>query len=66
MQVIVDSDYLDLIRNNEQEPQSGEINPFTGKRCGCVSMENIKKLLSLSREERQTLINQLKSNYSKR
>lgn len=68
MHVIVDDDYLELLRsdNNKQTLQTGEINPFTGRRCQCVSMENIKKLFSLSKEERQTLISKLKTNYSKR
>lgn len=66
MQVIVDADYLELLRNDEQKPQSGEINPFTGKRVQTVSMDVVKKLISLPKEERETLMKQLKSNYSKR
>lgn len=56
MQVIVDQDYLELIRNDEQKPQSEEISPFTGKPCKMVSMDEIKKIVSLPKEERKKMI----------
>ena len=67
MQVIVDTDYLELLeQDNKPKQDNTEYNPFTGKRCQMVSIEEVKKLVSLPKEERQTLINKLKTNYSKR
>lgn len=62
MQVKVDQDYLELLRNNdknEQKPQSGEIDPFTGKRCMIVSIDEIKKLVSMPKEVRQKMIQKI-------
>ena len=67
MQVIVDTDYLELIRNDtEYKKESSEYSPFTGRRVPVVSLEDIKKLLSLPKEERQELLTQLNCKYSKR
>lgn len=57
MQVIVDADYLELLReNNESKRESGEYSPFVGRKVPVVSMEDIKKLMSLPKEERQKMI----------
>ena len=68
MQVIIDADYIDLFTNSGEvkSKHEGEYNPFTGKKVQTISMENIKKLVSLPKEERQELMTQLKGDYSKR
>lgn len=67
MQVIVDADYLDLIRDNsEVKRESGEYSPFARKKVPVVSLEDIKKLMSLPKDKRQELLTQLNGNYSKR
>lgn len=54
MQVIVDADYTELLRENgEYKKESGEYSPFAGKRVPVVSMEDVKKLLSLPEDVRQ-------------
>ena len=62
MQVIVDQDYLELLRNdddNKTRQDKTEIDPFTGKRCKMVSMDDIKKLVSMPKEERQKMIQRI-------
>ena len=61
MQVIVDPDYLDLINhdNKTMSNDQDEISPFTGKRCPTVSMEDIKKLISLPIDERKKMIQKI-------
>lgn len=58
MQVIVDEDYIDLIRNDDDNKnQSGsEISPFTGKRVPTVSMDEIKNLLSSPKDKRLEIL----------
>lgn len=57
MQVIVDADYLELLReSNECKRESGEYSPFAGKRVPALSMEDIKKLMSLPKDERQEML----------
>lgn len=57
MQVIVDTDYLDLIRDHsEVKRESGECSPFAGRRVPVVSMDEIKKLLSLPKDKRQEML----------
>ena len=59
MQVLVDADYLELLRNDDDgksKQDNTEIDPFTGKRCKVVSMEEVKKLVSLPKEKRQKMI----------
>ena len=58
MQVIVDEDYIDLIRNDDDNKnQSGfEISPFTGKRVPIVSMDEIKNLLSSPKDNRLEIL----------
>lgn len=57
MQVIVDADYIDLIReNSEVKRESGEYSPFAGKRVPALSMEDIKKLMSLPKDKRQEML----------
>ena len=61
MQVIVDADYLELVKqdNKVSTYNKTEIDPFTGKRCKVVSMDAIKKLVSMPREERQKMIQKI-------
>ena len=61
MQVIVDADYLELVKqdNKVSTYDKTEIDPFTGKRCKVVSMEEVKKLVSLPKEERQKMIQRI-------
>ena len=61
MQVIVDQDYLELLRNDNDKSKQDktEIDPFTGKRCKVVSMEEVKKLVSLPKGERQKMIQRI-------
>ena len=62
MQVLVDADYLELLRNDNDDKSKQdktEIDPFTGKRCKVVSMEEVKKLVSLPKEERQRMIQKI-------
>lgn len=60
MQVIVDADYLDLIRDNSEfKRESGEYSPFARKKVPVVSLEDIKKLMSLPKEERQKMIQKI-------
>ena len=62
MQVLVDADYIELLRNdddNNSKQYKNEIDPFTGKRCKVVSMEEVKKLVSLPKEERQKMIQRI-------
>ena len=67
MQVIVDADYIELLRDKgEDKKESGEYSPFAGKRVPVVSMDEIKKLMSLLKDKRQELITQLNSKYLKR
>ena len=59
MQVILDPDYLDLLRNEgESKPKhdGSEYSPFAGRRVPVVSMDEIKKLLSLPKDERQEML----------
>ena len=58
MQVIVDEDYIDLIRNDDdnENQSSFDINPFTGKRVPTVSMDEIKDLLSSPKEKRLEIL----------
>ena len=58
MQVIVDEDYIDLIRNDDdnENQSSFDINPFTGKRVQTVSMDEIKDLLSSPKEKRLEIL----------
>lgn len=58
MQVIVDQDYLELLKqdNKVNDEDKTEYNPFTGKRCPVTSMDEIKKILSLPKEERKKMI----------
>ena len=64
MQVIVDADYLELLReNNESKRESGEYSPFTGKKVPVVSLEDIKRLLSLPKDERQEMLLGLSNNF---
>ena len=58
MQVIVDQDYLELLEqdNKMNNEDKTEFNPFTGKRCRMASIEDIKKILSLPKEERKKMI----------
>ena len=65
MQVVVDADYLDLMLGEDNKSKSGVvINPFTGKKVQTVSMDSIKKLLSLPKEERKKLLLGLSNNSS--
>lgn len=62
MQVIVDADYLDLLRNdddNKPKQDKTEYNPFTGKRCPVTSFDEIKKLVSMPKEDRQKMIQKI-------
>lgn len=62
MQVIVDADYLELLRSdddNKSKQDKTEIDPFTGKLCKVVSMDEVKKLVSLPKEERQKIIQRI-------
>ena len=61
MQVILDSDHLELVKqdNKVSTCDKTEIDPFTGKRCKVVSMEEVKKLVSLPKEERQKMIQKI-------
>lgn len=62
MQVIVDDDFLNLLSNNDDnnaKQDKIEIDPFTGKRCKLVSMDEIKKLVSMPKEERQKMIQKI-------
>ena len=58
MQVIVDQDYLELLEqdNKANDEDKTEYNPFTGKRCRIASMDEIKKLVSMPKEQRQKMI----------
>ena len=57
MLVLVDTDYLELLKDNvEIKRESGEYNPFTGKRVPVVSLEDIKKLMSLPKDKRQEML----------
>ena len=57
MQVIVDPDYLEFIRDNsENKKESSEYSPFVGRRVPVVSLEDIKKLMSLPKDERQEML----------
>lgn len=63
MQVIVDVDYLNLLKDNvEDKKEFGEYSPFAGKRVPVVSMDDIKKLLSLPKDERQEMLLVLSNN----
>lgn len=64
MQVILDPDYLDLLRNEgESKKHDGrEYSPFAGKKVPVVSMEDIKKLMSLPKDERQEMLLGLSNN----
>lgn len=67
MQVFVDADYLELLReNNESKRESGEYSPFAGRRVPVVSMEDVKRLMSLQKDMGQELLTQPNCNYSKR
>ena len=62
MNVIVDQDYLELLRNdddNKTRQDKTEIDPFTGKRCPVTSFDEIKKLVSMPKEERQKMIQRI-------
>ena len=62
MQVLVDADYIELLRNdddNNSKQYKNEIDPFTGNRCKMVLMDDIKKLVSLPKEERQKMIQRI-------
>lgn len=65
MQVILDPDYIDLLRNEgESKPKhdGSEYSPFVGKKVPVVSMEDIKKLMSLPKDERQEMLLVLSNN----
>lgn len=67
MQVIIDdADYLELLTNNggTKKESGGEYSPFTGKRCQTVSMDVVKKLVSLPKEEREKMLLGLSNNSS--
>ena len=62
MQVIVDQDYLELLRNdddNKTRQDKTEIDPFTGKRCTVTSFDEIKKIVSMPTEERKKMIQRI-------
>ena len=54
MQVIVDQDYLELLEqeNKVNDEDKTEYNPFTGKRCRMASIDEIKKLVSMPKEDK--------------
>ena len=57
MQVIVDADYLELLRDNgEDKKEYGEYSPFARKKVPVVSLEDIKKLMSLPKDERKEML----------
>lgn len=57
MQVIVDTDYLELIKDNvEVKKESGEYSPFARKRVPIVSLDDVKKLLSVPKDQIQEML----------
>lgn len=61
MQVIVDQDYLELLKQDNKVNADGktEYNPFTGKRCPVTSFDEIKKIISMPKEERKKMIQRI-------